>query len=376
MLAKAVERRLIADVPLGAFLSGGLDSSSIVAVMAELADRPVRTFSIGFDDKDGFDERPYARLVARRFHTDHTEFVVRPDAADLVDRLVWHHDQPFGDSSALPTFLLSELTRSHVTVALSGDGGDEIFGGYERFAAALAVDRLGRVPRVVRASLKAGAALLPRHLPGAGRVRRLLGATELGLPLAFLSWINYVPGRWRHALVPNASDWAVEDYVRIWAEPSEASTLERLLLLNLRTYLLDDLLPKVDRMSMAHSLEVRSPFLDAELVDMVMALPDNVRVRGLTLKRVLRHAMKDVLPREVLRRPKHGFGVPLGRWFRTDLSGYLEGHLCAPSSRVRAHVAGRALDGLIAEHQSGLADHSTALWTLLTLEVFLRQWGW
>jgi len=375
-LADAVSRRLIADVPLGAFLSGGVDSSAIVALMSELSDAPVRTFSIGFEDTAGFDERPYARQVARRFGTEHTEFVVQPDATQLIERLVWHYDQPFGDSSSLPTFLLAELTRGHVTVALSGDGGDELFAGYERMAAGLALGHLHRLPRPARRTLRATARLVPRQLPRAASLRRFLRVADDDLPRAYLSWVAYVPDEWRDALLPTGSDWATRDYVQQWQDERRGSTLERLLMLNLSTYLLDDLLPKIDRMSMAHALEVRSPFLDTELLQLALALPDSARVHRFTLKRVLKRAMADLLPPEILDRPKRGFGVPLGRWFRTDLRGYVDSRLCSTSSRVRAHVDGTALDALVAEHHSCRADHGHSLWTLLTLDVFLRDRGW
>lgn len=377
-LQDAVACRLVADVPLGAFLSGGVDSSAVVALMAGLADRPVATFTIGFEDSDGFDERPYARLVAQRYRTEHTEFVVAPDAASLVERLVWHHDQPFGDSSALPTYLLSELTRKHVTVALCGDGGDELFAGYERFAAALALERFRRLPALVRtATARAAGALPPSSLGGrAGSLQRLLARRDELLPGALLSWINYVPAPWRTALVAPGSGWALDDYERIWQDSAGAALLDRLLLLNLRTYLLDDLLPKVDRMAMAHGLEVRSPFLDTELVELALRLPPGTKLRGLCAKRVLKAAVADLVPKEILHRRKHGFGIPLDRWFRGELRPYLEARLQDPSARLREHLDPAAVDRLVAEHQAGVADHGHSLWTLVTLEEFLRKEGW
>ena len=274
-LRAAVERRMVSDVPLGAFLSGGVDSSSIVALMAELSPTPVKTFTIGFDDDEGFDERPFARAVANRFATDHVEFVVKPDAIELVERLVWHHDQPFGDSSAIPTFLLSELTRKHVTVALCGDGGDELFAGYERFTAALLLARWGPLLKPLRQPLIGAASRLGTGTVGARAQRavRLLRRSELGLPDAFLAWISFVPPEWRTRLLGHAENWGTEDYRRIWSESGGADTLDRLLNVTIRTYLLDDLLPKVDRMAMAHGLEVRSPFLDTELVEFALQLP-------------------------------------------------------------------------------------------------------
>lgn len=377
LLSAAVERRLLSDVPLGAFLSGGVDSSGVVALMAGLMGKPVSTFTIGFDDTEGFDERPYARQVARRFGTEHTEFVVKPDAAALIERLVWHHDQPFGDSSALPTFLLSELTRKHVTVALCGDGGDEVFAGYERFAAAMLRQRLEAVPAPVRSTLARASAALPRRWASRARsVQRLLESPRDDASRAYLSWISYVPLEWRDALLPRASDWAIDDYERVWRASEGAEVLDRLLDLNLRTYLLDDLLPKADRMSMAHGLELRSPFLDRELVEFALRLPRAFRIRGLSLKRVLKAALGDLLPPEIINRPKHGFGVPLDRWFRTDLRRYVRGTLGNPRARVRKHLLPEAVDRLLAEHEQGVGEHGHALWTLLTLEVFLDREDW
>lgn len=378
LLGEAVEKRLVADVPLGAFLSGGVDSSAVVAHMARLSPRPVKTFTIGFEDSDGFDERPFARQVSEMFGTEHTEFVVNPDKAELIERLVWHHDQPFGDSSALPTFLLSELTRRHVTVALSGDGGDELFGGYERFAAGLVVNAFLRVPVGLPAAGRWAADGVPPKAFGgrAGSVQRMLRRADAGLPGALLAWVNYVSPEWRDRLLPGRSRWGEDDYDRIWADTAGASPLDRLLLLNLRTYLLDDLLPKADRMSMAHGLEVRSPLLDDALVDFAFRLAPRFKVRGWTLKRVLKEAASDVLPAEILHRRKRGFGIPLDRWFRDDLRSYVEGMLTSSSTRVTTVLDGGAVRALVAEHTDGRASNGHGIWTLLTLEVFLRQEGW
>jgi asparagine synthase (glutamine-hydrolysing) len=377
LLTDAIRRRLIADVPLGAFLSGGIDSSAIVALMAGVMGEPVKTFTIGFDDRDGFDERRFARVVAERFGTEHHEDVVHPNAVDLVERLVWHHDQPFGDSSAVPTFLLNQAARKHVTVALSGDGGDELFGGYERFAAGLVVDRVLSVPRPVRTAGRRLLDALPATaLRGRiGSAQRFSGVVEEGMPWAYLSWISYVPERWRQRLLNDPCDWARREYAQLWQQTAGAHHLDRLLALNMETYLLDDLLVKMDRTSMAHSLEVRSPFLDTELVEFASRLTPSLKVRGLSLKRVLKRAVADLLPADILTRPKHGFGVPLDRWFREDLGSYSRSML-GPGARVRGHVNGDAIDQLLAEHQAARGRHGHALWTLLTLELFLRRRGW
>jgi asparagine synthase (glutamine-hydrolysing) len=377
LLRAAVEKRLISDVPLGAFLSGGIDSSVIVALMSELIASPVRTFCIGFDDDTGFDEREYAALVARRFGTEHTEFVVQPKALDLVERLVWHYDQPFGDSSAIPTFILSELTRQHVTVALSGDGGDEVFAGYERFAAAAALSRFRRVPRPARTLLRTAVGQLP---PSAFRGRaesaqRFLAQVQRSELDAYRGWISFVRDPWRDELVRGDGGWALADYARLYGL-TDGDPVQRLLELNLRTYLLDDLLPKTDRMSMAHGLEVRAPFLDRDLVEYAFSLPRHYKLRGTSLKRILRHAARDLLPRDIIDRRKRGFGVPLDRWFRTELRTLVDSSLTAPDARVRKHLDGGALDGLLAEHAGGRVNHGHAIWALLTLELFLRREGW
>jgi asparagine synthase (glutamine-hydrolysing) len=263
-----------------------------------------------------------------------------------------------------------------VTVALSGDGGDELFAGYERFAAALAVDRVLAVPRPLRAGGRSILGTLPATALGGrvGRAQRFAETVEEGLPWAYLGWVCYVSEPWRRRLLARSDDQARIDYARLWRATEGAHKLDRLLALNIETYLLDDLLVKTDRTSMAHGLEVRSPFLDTELVQFASRLAPSLKVRGLSLKRVLRRAVSDLLPVEILSRPKRGFGVPLDRWFREDLESYTRSML-GESARVRGHVDARAMDDLMAEHRSGRAQHGDALWTLLTLELFLRQRG-
>jgi asparagine synthase (glutamine-hydrolysing) len=315
--------------------------------------------------------------VAARFATEHHEEVAHPNAVELVERLVWHHDQPFGDSSAVPTFLLNQVARKHVTVALSGDGGDELFAGYERFAAALAVNRVLALPPRVRGAGRRALDAMPSGGLRArvARAQRFASSAEEGLPWAYLGWISYVPDGWRRRLLERPDDWALDDYAGRWRRTEGARTLDRLLALNIETYLLDDLLVKMDRTSMAHGLEVRSPFLDTELVEFASRLAPSLKVRGLSLKRVLKRAVADLLPSDILTRPKRGFGVPLDRWFREDLESYA-GSMLGAGARVRAHVKGDTLDQMLTEHQSGGVNHGHALWTLLTLEVFLRHHGW
>ena len=392
LLHDAVARRTVADVPVGAFLSGGVDSSAVVATLAQLSPTPIRTFTIGFDDK-GFDERRYARMVAQRYRTDHHEFVVAPDAVALIERLIWHHDQPFGDSSAIPMYLLSELTREHVTVALCGDGGDELFAGYERFAAGVAAAPYGALPDAIHGGVTRALGALAGDAPAVGagathsrvaavrrraaRAQRFAANAGRGMPDAYLEWISFVDAPTRTALTGSDDSDAHRAHRALFASTAGSATLDRVLDLNLRTYLLDDLLVKADRMTMAHGLELRSPLLDAELVAFAATLAPSLQLGGrVQLKRVLRRAVEPLVPREILARGKQGFGVPLDAWFRGPLRGHLSGMLGAPDASIRSHLRGDAVDALIASHLDGRANHGHALWTLLTLELFLSRQGW
>jgi asparagine synthase (glutamine-hydrolysing) len=388
LLRDAVRRRLIADVPLGAFLSGGLDSSSVVAMMAETASGCVRTFTIGFAGGREYDEREHARVVAEQFRTDHTEFVVEPKALDLVDRLVWHHDGPFGDSSAIPTYLLCELTRRHVTVALNGDGGDEVFGGYLRFYG-------GALSEAVPRSLFGVGARLMQLLPEPRDrkhplrfAKRFAEAGSLPLVERYLRWNGYFADGLDELLRPELHDAAARAHVlasytgpldraRQVAPGERASTLSRLLQLNFETYLLDDLNVKMDRMSMAHALETRSPFLDTALVEFGASLPDRLRMRLGKGKVLLRRAMKDVLPASILSRGKMGFGAPLAAWFRGELAGLVRERLLDSASPIYEYLRPEPVAALVRRHGDAAADLSPQIWALLTLESWLRQEkGW
>jgi asparagine synthase (glutamine-hydrolysing) len=375
-LEDAVRRRLIADVPLGAFLSGGIDSSAIVAIMAGQIDRPVQTFTIGFEDQEGFDERPYGRMVAERHGAEHHEFVVHPDAVDLVERLVWHHDQPFGDSSAIPTFLLSEVTRRHVTVALSGDGGDELFAGYERFAAGLAARRYASLPGVVQHGIRGVLDLLPAEsLRGrAGSLQRFARVAELGLPDAYRAWISYVPDDERAALLNGSGDdWGLEDYRSTWRGSDGARTLDRLLDLNLRTYLLDDLLVKADRMSMAHGLEVRCPLLDRRVVELAFRIPASRKQQGTQGKALLRALARRRLPGALWQLPKRGFTVPIGGWLAGRYASPFRDEVLRRDAAVSRHIDVKELERRFAEHRTGHGNHAFTLWSTWVLQRWLGR---
>jgi asparagine synthase (glutamine-hydrolysing) len=376
LLRQAVRDRLVADVPLGAFLSGGVDSSAVVALMAEASSGPVRTFCIGFEE-EAYDERVHARAVADRFGCEHTELVVRPDAADLLDRVLDACDQPFADSSALPTYLLAEMTRRHVTVALSGDGGDELFAGYERFAAGVALSRLSRLPTAPLRGLASVASAVPVPDQRSARAKavRFLQQAPAGMPAAYLGWVSFFDRRWLDRLLPAGSAAVEPSYGDIWVGSAGAPVLNRLLDLNRRTYLLDDLLVKSDRMSMAHGLEVRSPLLDHRLVEFAVQVPPDEQLRGRQLKLLLKSAVAGIVPTEVLDRPKKGFGVPLDAWFRGELLGLVHERLVGPASRLPAVLDPTGVRALVDEHLAGRAAHGQRLWSLLVLERFLAREG-
>jgi asparagine synthase (glutamine-hydrolysing) len=375
LLFAAVRKRLVADVPLGLLLSGGVDSAAVAAIMARLVPGSVRTFTVGFEGDAFFDERPHAERVARHLDTEHHASIVRPQAASLLETLVDHHDEPFGDSSALPTYLVAREARARVTVALNGDGGDETFAGYDRFQAALIADR---IPSPLAYALKAASRLVPEGpSPHATRRRIRRFADKAALPFVerIFAWTSFFDLPALQALDGDSvadRERVLSSYREALERCSGASLLSRLLYLNARTYLLDDLLPKMDRMTMAHGLEARSPMLDRALIEYVAALPDGLKRRGGRGKIVLKKAVADMLPPEILTRPKHGFGVPLGEWFRGELKPRVES-LLLDRPRVARWLRPDGLKRLFAEHLSGRTDRGHQLWTLLTLELWLRK---
>jgi len=374
-LNEAVQKRLVADVPIGILLSGGVDSGAVAASASRLVSGRLKTFTIGFEGPSFFDERAHARSVAEHLGTEHHEFLVRPDAAALVERLLHHYDEPFGDSSALPTYIVAREARSHVKVVLNGDGGDEVFAGYGQFRAALVADRF---PEMLRPSLGRLATVIPSWGSQRGLVRvtrRFLSKAARPLDERIFSWSNYADLPAIESLAgPRFAnrDQILASYREALTECADASLLSRLLSVSLHTFLLDDLLPKMDRMTMAHGLEARSPLLDRDLVSRASALPDAVKRRGGQSKRVLKRAVEAWLPTGALDRPKHGFGVPIGAWFRTDLRAMAESTLL-DNPRLGALVPKENIAALLGEHLSGRGDRSSQLWLLLTLELWLRK---
>ena len=381
VFTEAVKIRLRSDVPLGAFLSGGVDSSAAVAIMAQLLDRPVKTFSIGFEDKD-FDELAYARMVASQYGTEHTEFVVRPEAIKILPTLVYHYDEPYADSSAIPTYYVSKLTREHVTVALNGDGGDESFAGYERYWADVLAARYERIPHFLREGIRLAANLLPyreNRWSFSRRLRRFLNGVADEPARRYVRWLCFFPndmkddlytGEFTRAMAAHDSVRLTED---VYARSDAPTLLEKALDADVNMYLPYDLLVKVDIASMANSLEARSPFLDHKVMEFAARLPAHLKLRGGQGKFLLKKAFEPMLPREVLYRKKMGFGVPINRWLRSDLKQPAYDILLDSRTIGRGYFKRPAVQQLLDDHVSMRADHSYRLWSLLWLELWHRM---
>lgn len=371
LIAESVKLRLESDVPLGAFLSGGIDSSLIVAMMSR--EMKVKTFSIGFPE-NGFDELRYARIAARHFGSDHHEFVVTPDLCRLVDEIVWHHDEPFADVSSVPTYVVSKLAREHVTVALSGDGGDEVFGGYERYLIDRKRDSYGRIPGFIRRSMLKTSRVLPRGTYGKGFIRSI----SLDPTARYVDSVTYFDRDSQLDLISGDARQAIGEYdpslgfEEIFDTPAIRSRLERLLYLDSKTYLPGDILVKVDRMSMANSLETRAPLLDHRLIEFAQTIPAEFKLRGIETKYILKQAALGLVPEEIINRPKQGFDVPIRRWFNHELREMLDDTLNDQRARERGDFNHKAVLAILNEHRRGTRDHARRLWGLLVLELWRR----
>ena len=382
-LSESIRLRMRSDVPLGAFLSGGVDSSLVVALMQQHAGQPVKTFSMGFPQKE-YDETSYARGVAAHLKTDHHEFQVTPNAVEILPKLIQHFDEPFADSSAIPTWYLSQHTREHVTVALTGDGGDELFAGYARYRAVRLAAMLDRLPAPMRWTL---AAKFWQSLPTSGRqksklrqLQRFSEALSMTPARRYLDWIGIFNESRRVELYTDEALAALPDsdpagfLERAWKRSGSRDAIACAANADLVTYLPCDLLTKVDVASMAHGLECRSPFLDHRVVEFATALPSSSKYRFGRGKRILREAFGSLLPASIWNRPKMGFGVPLDHWFRNELREMTRDILLDQRAVDRGLFQREAVERLIAEHQQKRFDHQARLWSLLVLETWLREW--
>lgn len=376
LLDESVRLRLISDVPLGAFLSGGIDSSTVVALMARHMGQPVKTFSIGFHE-DSYNELKYARVTAQKYGTDHHEFFVTPDICEVVDELAWHFDEPFADSSAIPTYMVSKLAREHVTVVLSGDGGDELFAGYTRYAVERKRGGFERLPKQLREGVMRP---LSQRLPHSTWGRNYLHNVSLDPISRYLDSVSVFTNLNRRSLY--SSDFSRQlgpgGYVgglfnRLVENVKSDEPLDHLLYLDSKTYLPGDILTKVDRMSMAVSLEARAPLLDHKLIEFVTRVPAALKLSGLETKYLLKRAVKDLVPAEILNRPKQGFGVPIQEWINQQLRSRIRDTLSDARTRQRGYVDSRYVAVLLDEHERGRRDHSMSLWALVMLELWHRQ---
>ena len=385
-IAEAVRLRLISDVPLGAHLSGGIDSSIVVGLMAEMMDQPVKTFSIGFEE-DAFSELAYARQVAQKFGADHHEFILKPEALDVLPKLVEAFDEPFADPAAIPTWHLSQVTRQHVTVALNGDGGDEAFAGYQRYYADSIADAYRLVPTFLRKFLFNRILHLlpvqadrPVEISYFSGLRQLTLAADMPHSASVIRWGTYFSEAEKLALysddlrqVINATPSA-EILQESFRRAIAANRLDRTLYTDVHNYLPGALLPKVDRTTMAHSLEARSPFLDHKLMELAARLPPKWKVTGKQTKKTLRQLFADLLPAEVLKRGKMGFSLPLSLWFRGPLYQPARDILLAVDSRLRSFFKADMVANLIEENKRGQTDNGKRIWALLMLELWQRKY--
>jgi asparagine synthase (glutamine-hydrolysing) len=382
VLREAVRVRLMSEVPLGAFLSGGIDSSAVVALMSEESSAPVKTFSIGFEEQD-FSELHHARRVAKHLGAEHHEFIVRPDALEVLPLLIDHYGEPYADSSAIPTYYVARETRKHVTVALNGDGGDESFAGYERYAAMRWAETYHRLPGMLRESvLEQAVSLLPSSETRRSRVRdakRFLKVASLPRVERYLRWVSVFDRAAKQALYSDnfkkeTSGIHSAEFLAPWfAQANGAGIVDAALLADMMTYLPNDLLVKVDIATMAVSLEARSPFLDHHVIEFAASLPERLKLRGLTTKYILKRMLKKLLPSENLSRRKMGFGVPIGHWFRGKLKSFLRTTLLSEKALRRGLFKPEAIRQLVELHTQYEKDYSHQLWTLLMLELWFER---
>lgn len=376
----ATQRRMVADVSLGAFLSGGVDSSAVVAAMSELSPTPVKTFAIGFED-DTFNELPHARRIAERFGTDHHEFVARPSAVNMAPRIVRHYGEPFADASAIPCFHLAEVTRRHVTVALNGDGGDEVFGGYTRYVANRLAARLEHLP----ASLRRAAARAARGAESGevasitNRARRLARGLAMQAPDRYAAYVSWFDQPRRAALYdpefvrlagPEAARTVITEP---WRQASGTDVVDVMLEVDTSTYLPGDLITKIDIATMAHGLEARSPLLDPEVMELAASIPGSLKIHGSEKKWILREALRGWVPSEVLDRPKQGFSVPVSGWLRGDLAPLAREVLLDPRSLGRGYFRPATVEEMLDRHRAGTAEEGKRLWALFMLELWHRE---
>ncbi len=380
LFEEAVRIRMISDVPLGAFLSGGLDSSAVVGMMSRISDKPVKTFSIGYREED-FDETSYAEQVGKLFNTEHHSFKLVPDVISVLPGLLKNYGEPFADPSAIPTFYVAKYTKEHVTVALNGDGGDESFAGYERYKADSICRKISGIPLSLRVMAKKMTSFLPHSDKQTSifmRMKRLAEAFTDSPEKRYLTWIKYFDEEMKRKLY--SSDFknkcltdASDLIYSLFSDADGDDWLDKTLSVDVNSYLPGALLTKVDIAAMANSLETRSPFLDHRVMEFAASLPASMKLNGFTTKYFLKESFKDMLPEKITYRKKMGFGVPLSHWFRNELKDYLWDTLKSQECRERGFFRPDFVSILLTEHDRGIYDHSYRLWALLVLEVWQKE---
>ena len=382
-LAETVRSHLVSDVPLGAFLSGGIDSSAVVGLMAGLVDRPVKTFSIGFGE-GVYNELPYAKVVAEGFHTEHHEIMVRPKVFDLLPKLVWHLDEPIADSAFITTFLVSEFARQSVTVILSGVGGDELFGGYRRYLGSEITGYYNWLPRFLRDGIIPGVVKrLPvdrnSNLRNYFRLAKaFVGSRHLSPEASYLRYLSVFSEDSQSGLISADISRQVDRLAspspleQCLAQCPTSDTKDLMMYLDMNTQLPDDLLALTDKMSMAASLECRVPFLDHEFVEFACRIPSDLKINGLELKYIFKKAMKPILPKSILKRKKRGFGAPIGAWFRSDLRPLSMEILSEKQIKQRGFFEWPAVKRTMDLHFAAQEDHTDHLFALISFELWCR----
>lgn len=381
-LDESVKLRMISDVPLGAFLSGGIDSSAVVAMMARHSQRPVKTFSIGFHEAK-YNELPFAKMVAKQFNAEHTEFIIEPQTIDILPALASQYDEPFADSSAFATYILSKLTREHVTVALNGDGGDENFAGYERYPIFAFAQRLTKTPKLLRQALSRTTTLLRllhsnTFLDRADRFSKSLLQSSARQYLEYMQYFSDEYKREHYSPEFSTRLGSTEDtsvwFSRVMDASGVSDPIDRAAFSDVQTYLPDDLLVKVDIASMAWSLEGRSPLLDHRLFELTAKIPSDLKVQGRQKKFIFRQALRGIVPDTILDRPKRGFSVPIDIWFRGTLNGYIQSHLLDGRFAKRNILTRETVQSLVHQHTHGRISYAYQLWSLLMLELWYEQY--
>jgi len=380
LLEDSTRARLKSDVPLGAFLSGGIDSSAVVYMMSRLS-ASVKTFSIGFEE-ESHSELKYARIIANRFGTDHHEYIVKPQAIELLPKLVWHYNEPYADSSALPSYYVAKMTRQEVKVALNGDGGDEDFGGYERFMAARFAELFTKIPEGLRKGfLKFVVSKIPESLEFNSfptKFKRFLSMAQKPYRERHYNWVTIFRDAEKDSLFTDQFKKEINSkssflYLNnAFEECDSRDVVDLVMSCDIRTNLLDDLLVKMDIATMANSLEGRSPFLDQKMMEFAASIPSEVKIKNTKLKYILKKALREVLPKEILQRGKMGFGIPIDKWFRGELKGYSYDILMNKRSLERNYFKKESVKRLLDDHSGGKANNGARIWSLVNLELWHR----